>query len=399
MTQSTCPSTPSSAKSHRVLVPVTNPLGGVRTYMLHHLRPLMEAGYCFTFLAPDGEAFSEFQRDVADWNGAVCCPIQRGASMRGSVAAAIRAERYDLIHAQGLRAGVESVVGRFGSRIPLIITLHDVIVPGNDIPGRFRTIKRWLISLLARRASVIHAVSSDCRDNHLAQFPAWRRGPCRIEVIPNGTDVTGILAARDAFRASPAADPLRESLAIPADAVLGGFFGRFMPQKGFKFLIEAMAILAHSGLQDRFRLVATRDPYGYRQETLRAVADHPLVAPMVHFVEPTGNIVPLLSQVDLLVMPSLWEACPLLPMEAMLLGIPVIGSDAIGLREVLLNTPSLTPTPGDAAALAKSMRQFIEHDRAALKDAAAQFAPEAHKRFDVGASVTQLASIYASCLT
>ncbi|MGL4942751.1 MAG: glycosyltransferase family 4 protein [Thermoguttaceae bacterium] len=387
-------------KNCRVLVPVTHPLGGIRTYMLYNFRPLAKAGVRFTFLAPAGEAFDEFARNVADWDGCECLPLRRGESMARRVMTEVRTGRYKIVHAQGLRAGTEAAICRlFGSRVPLVITLHDVIVPGNEIPGRFKWLKRYLIGFLTRRASVIVPVSDDCRDNHFTLFPEWKRGPCSISVIHNGIDVATMLAEQHARSAEIAtAMPLRQSLGISPTAVVGGFFGRFMPQKGFKFLIDAAAILAESGQKDGFRFVVTSDPHGYRGETIEAVRADPRVASMFHFIEPQDNIVSTLSQVDFLVMPSLWEACGLLAMEAMVLGVPVIGSDAIGLREVVRDTPARTPPSGNAAALAAAMQEFRTNQKHDCEQAIL-FATEAQKRFDVGKSAAQLAEIYTALFT
>jgi len=61
----------------------------------------------------------------------------------------------------------------------------------------------------------------------------------------------------------------------------------------------------------------------------------------------------------LLVIPSLWEASPLQPMEAMAAGIPVLGTDCIGLREVLADTPSRMVRAADPAALADGLRTAL----------------------------------------
>jgi glycosyltransferase involved in cell wall biosynthesis len=115
-----------------------------------------------------------------------------------------------------------------------------------------------------------------------------------------------------------------------------GFFGRFVEQKGFVVLLDALKLLAQRGHVDRLRLVATLDRVAHGHWHPRWVENDEILSRMVRFIEPVTEIAPVLSQMDALVMPSLWEACPLLPMEAMVLGVPVVGSDAIGLREALV---------------------------------------------------------------
>jgi glycosyltransferase involved in cell wall biosynthesis len=95
-------------------------------------------------------------------------------------------------------------------------------------------------------------------------------------------------------------------------------------------------------------------------------------------------------------MPSLWEACPLLPMEAMCAGVPVLGSDCIGLNEVLAGSPSCIVPAGDEAALAAAIRQA---SYAPWKDRAAQYAPLAQRRFDVQARAHDLAALFDQLAT
>ena len=59
-----------------------------------------------------------------------------------------------------------------------------------------------------------------------------------------------------------------------------------------------------------------------------------------HFLPFQENPARAIRGVDVVVMPSLWEACPLLPMEVLVAGVPVIGTDCVGMREVLLDTPA-----------------------------------------------------------
>jgi glycosyltransferase involved in cell wall biosynthesis len=67
----------------------------------------------------------------------------------------------------------------------------------------------------------------------------------------------------------------------------------------------------------------------------------------------------ILRSIDALVMPSLWKACPLQPIEAFIDSCPVIASDCIGHREVTPGTQALTVRMKDAKSLADAMRDFM----------------------------------------
>jgi glycosyltransferase involved in cell wall biosynthesis len=129
----------------------------------------------------------------------------------------------------------------------------------------------------------------------------------------------------------------------------------------------------------------------YRGESMREVQQDDVLSRMVRFIEPVSDIATVLPQVDVLVMPSLWEACPLLPMEAMVLGSPVVGSDAIGLREVLRNTPSLAPAAGDARELASTIQEAMGPRS---RQQAQAYASAARTRFDITQSAQSLLSLF-----
>jgi len=385
--------------TRRVLVPVAHPVGGIRTYLIYNLKPLHEAGYRFTFLAPEGEGFDHFKNDTASWEGTEYIDIPR--KKRGQewvsllvIWRTLRKQRFDLIHSQGLRFGTLVALANFFRQIPHLMTLNDVIIPGHNDFGRFALLKKLLISFATRRVSSIIPASHDSENNHLEIFPAWKKGPVKIETIFNGIDIDRLERSRTQFEADPRPN-LREHFGISNEVILGGFFGRFMPQKGFDLMLKALVLLSERGYGDRFHLVATIDHCGYATETLRDTAANPNVAKMVHFLEAVPDITPLLLQTDVLVMPSRWEACPLLAMESLVLGTPIIGTDCLGLREVLSGTPGTVVPTENPAALADAIASFIENPQPA-QEAAKDYAPRAAKRFDVKVVAEQLLALYRS---
>ncbi|WP_165856072.1 glycosyltransferase [Marinobacter sp. JSM 1782161] len=74
-----------------------------------------------------------------------------------------------------------------------------------------------------------------------------------------------------------------------------------------------------------------------------------------HQAEQTRDMAAALKGVDVVAMPSRWEACGLLAMEALAAGVPIIGSDCVGLREVLRDSPALVCRAGDAESLKNAL--------------------------------------------
>ena len=379
----------------QVLVPIANPVGGIRTYLIYNLKRLHEAGYRFTFLAPAGEGFENLKKDTGGWEKTEYIDIPGGKKAGfASIRKALQKQHFDLIHSQGIYFGTLTAAANYFRQIPHLITLHDVIIPGQNDFGRFALLKRWLAAFVTRRASCIVPVSHDCKDNHLQFFSSWKKGPVRIKPILNGIDVDRLQRSRIQFNTDRLPN-LREQFGIAPEIILGGFFGRLMPQKGFDLVLKALELLVQRGYRDRFHVIVTTDNTGYLKETLRDTAANPNVAKMVHFIDAVPNITPLLLQTDALVMPSRWEACPLLPMEAFVLGVPVIGTDCLGLREVLSGTPAAIVPKENPEAIADAVASFVENPLP-VKDAAEGYAAEAAGRFDVNVATKQLLEVYQS---
>ena len=259
-----------------------------------------------------------------------------------------------------------------------------------DLRGVAGKLKLFALGQLLRRLDALVAVSEDTRDDHLHYLPSLKKGPCRVVVIPNGIDLN-----RYPLRKGNPAGCLRQELGIAPDTFLLGFLGRFMEQKGFLPLVEALErVLVRGDLPRGVQLLAVGSGdclVNYRWELDR----YPRVKACIKFLEHVPDVAPILREIDLLVMPSLWEACPILPMEAMCMGVPVLGSDCIGLSEVLRGTPSRTVPAGDPAPLAQAIETAVVQG---CRETALAYAPVARDRFDVQAVARTLADLFDSLI-
>jgi glycosyltransferase involved in cell wall biosynthesis len=77
-------------------------------------------------------------------------------------------------------------------------------------------------------------------------------------------------------------------------------------------------------------------------------------------------------------------------MEAMVAGVPLIGTNCIGLREVLRNTPATAVPARDSVALAEAL---ISEMRNPTTTKARAFATEAASRFHVRPRAKELENV------
>jgi glycosyltransferase involved in cell wall biosynthesis len=166
--------------------------------------------------------------------------------------------------------------------------------------------------------------------------------PEKIRVIVNGVDVR---------KFHPSGDEVPNSLL---------WCGRFVQQKGLKYLIEAMRILVKENKDSKIKL--------------RMTGDGPLLSSICQMVKSYGlegnvifmGLVPrrelsgIISKASLYVLPSLDEGMPYVLLETMACGKAVIGSDIPGISDVISQGKNgiLVP-PKDPEALARTISQLL----------------------------------------
>jgi glycosyltransferase involved in cell wall biosynthesis len=278
-------------------------------------------------------------------------------------------------------AAAHCALAGLGQRTPFVVTLHDPFRAGH-FAGLIGSLKRWLLGRALARASMIITVTADMRANLFQYFPNLRRHAPGILTVPNGID-----ASR--YEDPPPPMDLRDSLRLEDGVTLVGFLGRFMPQKGFVELTQAIGRLVRFGSTPPFHLVAFGSG-DYRREYQRDVERQGLTS-YITFRDLVSDVAPVLQDLDFLVVPSLWEASSLVSMEAMAAGVPVLGTDCPGLREVLRDTPSRMVTAGDVAALECGLREALASP---WTQAARAFAPIARRRFDNQRFARRLVDLY-----
>ncbi len=123
-------------------------------------------------------------------------------------------------------------------------------------------------------------------------------------------------------------------------------------QKGISYLIQALARTAPD--QPRLRLLILGD--GPLRQSLQKLAEDLTIQDRVLFTGFRTDIGELLQIMDIYALPSLWEGHPLVLLEAMAAGKPVVATDIPGSREVVApeQTGLLVP-PRDPHQLAQAL--------------------------------------------
>ena len=136
-----------------------------------------------------------------------------------------------------------------------------------------------------------------------------------------------------------------------------GFIGTPVEHKGLHVLVAAMNSIADTDAE--LRVYGDLSWFPAYAKKLRRLALNPRTRFMGRFEH--GDIARVLSEIDVLVVPSLWyENSPLTIHEAFMAGAPVLVSDIGGMAELVEDGGGLTFAVGDDEDLSRKMRRLVE---------------------------------------
>ncbi|WP_005037563.1 glycosyltransferase [Holophaga foetida] len=183
---------------------------------------------------------------------------------------------------------------------------------------------------------------------------------------------------------------IRRSLGLSANAPLFLMVAEFNPGKRHADALNAFAALqcpnAHLALAGQGRLQAELQAWSHK----RGLSDR------IHFLGYRSDIPALMKASAATLLPSEREGLPRSVMESMALGVPVIGSDARGVRDLLDACGGIKVPVGDVDGLRKAMEHVIQHPMEAARMAAGAKAKV--KAYDLSALLQQHEVLYQELL-
>lgn len=140
--------------------------------------------------------------------------------------------------------------------------------------------------------------------------------------------------------------------------ILIGNIGRLTEQKGMMHFIDAAGIVQKVHPEARFIIVGDGDlkKQLYEQVKNKELQD------VIIFLGYRDDVQNVISQLDFIVLSSLWEGLPLTPIEAFSVGKPVIGTAVDGTREIIRDgIDGYLVEPKEPIKLAEKMNKLIEN--------------------------------------
>ena len=287
----------------------------------------------------------------------------------------LRDKKADILHMHGYGATTFGRLCAWRMGIPSILHEH---ANHGDTPWFQKVADR----LLAPHTDLAIAVSESTGEftTRARLMPA-----ARTKVVYLGAPLDEFARPRTADEISAA----RTMLGIPADAVAIGTVTRLMPSKGNAYLVDAAPRILQKHPNARFYIVGE----GELQPELEARAAALGLGDRLVFSGFQRDVAAVLSALDFVVFPSLWEGTPLTVFEALAMGKPIVATDADGLRDVLTDRHDALIVPkANADRLAEAVCTVIEQP--ALSAALAAEARKTGQRYDIAAFVRKMERLY-----
>lgn len=249
----------------------------------------------------------------------------------------IRRERFDLLHTHNPRAAMIASLAGWWTGTPLVHHVHGQTSVEMAGPSWTRA-NAWLERRILRRAAAVIAVSPS-----VGRFLRGIGLPQPV-VIPNGV---------------PERANLRTKFA-PCVVPTIGMVALLRPRKGLEPLLEAAALLKQQGQRFKLRIIGRFETPEYEQQ-IHALAAQLNIADVLEWRGFRSPIQPELDELDLLVFPSvLAEGMPMVILEALAAGVPVVATRVAGVTDIVLNNEQgLLVEPQHPEQLARAVTRVL----------------------------------------
>ena len=247
-------------------------------------------------------------------------------------------EGTDLVHSHTWYANLAGHLAGLLHGVPHVISAHSLepLRPwkAEQLGGGY-ALSSWAEKTAYEAASGIIAVSNGMREDIMRCYPAI--DPERVKVVHNGIDLEAWKHPQGQEADAQAAATLKR-LGIDPDRPTIVFVGRITRQKGLPHLLRAceqlpadVQVILCAGAPDTPEIKAEVEGLVARLREKRTGVV------WIEEMLPRPELIAVLAASDVFVCPSVYEPLGIVNLEAMAVGLPVVGSATGGIPDVIVD--------------------------------------------------------------
>ncbi len=244
----------------------------------------------------------------------------------------------DLVHAHTWYTTFAGYLAQQLYGVPLVISAHSLepLRPwkAEQLGGGYQ-VSSFAERIGYENADAIVAVSHGMRDDILRCYPSV--DPDRVSVIHNGIDLARWRRPEGA-EAQARAEQVVWDHGIDPNRPTVVFVGRITRQKGLPYFLRAVELLPKDA--QVVLCAGAPDTPEIKQEVEDLIAElQQKRTGVIHIGQmlPHSELVAILAAADVFVTPSVYEPLGIVNLEAMALGLPVVGSATGGIPDVIVD--------------------------------------------------------------
>jgi len=261
-----------------------------------------------------------------------------------------------IVHAHTPKAGLLGTLAAFLARVPVRI-YHIRGLPFESARGVRCGLLRWTERVSCRLANRVLAVSHSMRNIAIRENLC---SPRKIEVPAkgsgNGVDANGKF--NPSRYGAIVRKEMRRELRLPSEAVVIGFVGRVVRDKGIVELAQAWHSIRQENPLAFLLLVGPLEPQDpVPASTLRMLEGDA----NVRMTGGVSEVAPFYTAMDILALPTYREGFPNVPLEAAAMCLPVVATQIPGCVDAVVNGVTGTLVdPRNPVELYQALKQYIE---------------------------------------
>ena len=232
-------------------------------------------------------------------------------------------DKPDIIHTIGLRS-FQSIMAWLVSKktnVPLIstdqggLTTHPFLEQSGIIFKLIYKIQDRFIKSILKHSSVVCAANEYEKKIFLELYQQ-----SNVEIVRNGINLKSLVSKKN----------FKEQYNINSNFIL--FVGRFSKSKGIDVLLNAINIIKDDLVKLNTKLLIMGVDFGYESDMMTTIKKNDLNK-VIKIIKnpPREDVISAYGESEFLVLPSVWELSPLVPLESFAFKKPVISTNSHGI--------------------------------------------------------------------